>query len=201
VRPARDEQSAGGEVRRSKNGLIEYKVPQKMVAGATSQVTVKIHGDQDSQKAPDGTKRKRSFRESQYMKVMLFAENSSEFEIVPQGTGSAHFVPVNGTATWTWRVTPTAAATDQNLQVRVYLDDGTDVEQDVDDASYTLTVNKPSLLAIVKRGLFEDPDAWWKYWLPSGAFCIALVALLMGFINRRYTKGNSKAKPMAQDLV
>jgi hypothetical protein len=199
--PSSNQQLDGSEFKRSKNGLIEYKVPQKMVAGTTSQVTVKIHGDQDKMKSPDGTQRKRSFRESQYMKVMLFAENSSEFEIVPQGTGNAHFVPVDGTATWTWRVTPTAPATDQNLQVRVYLDDGTDVEQDVDEASYTLTVNKPSLLAVIKRALFDDPDAWWKYWLPSGAFCIAMVALLTGFINRRYTKGSAATKPMAQDLV
>lgn len=186
-----DDSQQGDEVDLSKNGLIEYKVPQKMVVGTTSQVTVKIHGDEDKQGASADATRKRSLKASQYMKVLLLAEDSSEFEILPQGNADVQFVPNDSSVLWVWSVTPVHPATGQKLQVRVYLEDKLDAEQEVDKGSYTVNVKAPSAMAIVKNAYFEDPDALWKYWLPSGAGCAVLVVLFSWVINRRKKRSDT----------
>jgi hypothetical protein len=201
--PAQENRSPADQVAQSKNGLIEYKVPEKMVAGTASQVTVKVHGSRYRPDVPADATGKRAAKEWQYMKVILLAENASEFAIVPQEDRDVHSVPVDGTSMWTWNVTPSASAKGQKLQVRVYQEYKTDEEQGIDAASYTVNVNEPSTMEIVKNLYLDDPDGWWKCWLPSGAACMALVAAFWWVLKRRDEKaGNGEGRrPSAQDFI
>lgn len=165
-----------------KNGAIEYRVPTEMIAQQPSNVTVNIHGYQDtqSQSLPDATG-KAELKVSSKMKVELLAPvNPGEFTIAQQAGDPVQFVPNDGYATWMWNVTPANAATNQTLEIRVslvYEGSSGAVDQILQDKTYTVSVNVQKLGVTIEQSFWKDPIAWFKYVLPGGAGWAALAAL------------------------
>ncbi len=191
--PVADAYSLGNQVeawkQTLKNGALEPFVPSTMVAGTPSTVEVKIHGYQDTQSQTPGAQGSNLLKVSQYMKVELLPVGSpGEFTITPQGNDAIQFVPNDGAATWLWSVTPTDAATRQQLQISVFLEYQGNVEQDVFDKSYLVNVNVQPLTTTIKNDYTQNPTAWFKYVLPGGAGFGAIVSVVVWLRSRRKKK-------------
>lgn len=184
---APDEYAQGEQLQAWKNslktGAAEYRVPTTMVAGQASTVTVVIHGFQDAQTRtmPDATGTG-TLKVSSRMKAELLAPlNPGEFAIAPQSGDLIQFIPNDGFATWIWNVTPTNKARDQQLQIRlslVYNGPAGQLQQIIEEKTYTVSVNVEKLSQTVGESFRKDPIAWFKYMLPGGAGWGALAAFV-----------------------
>jgi hypothetical protein len=183
-----------------KSGAIEYYVPPAMVAQQVSPVTVNIHGYQDTKSQalpnPTGTG---ALKVSSQMKVELFAPlNPGEFTITQQGTNGIQFVPNDGFASWTWNVTPSEKAQNQQLQIRVslvYPGKSGNVEQILEEKSYAVNVNVQKLTVTIEQSFWKDPIAWFKYVLPGGAGWAAIAALITSLGGLTWWKKKRDSKP------
>ncbi|MFT4114527.1 hypothetical protein [Silvibacterium sp.] len=187
-----------------KTGGIEYSVPPTMTAQVKSSVTVNIHGYQDAkaQSLPNVTGSEQ-LKVSSRMKVELYAPASpGEFTIQPTSGDAIQFVPNDGHATWSWDVTPTNEAANQQLAIRVSLvyqqGENAPVTEIVEEKDYTVSVTVQSLWFTVKQAFWQRPLAWFQYMLPGGAGWGALAALVgaiggLGIWKRKKKKKTAKA--------
>jgi hypothetical protein len=164
-------------------GKIEYKLPTKMSLPDATTVSVVVHGYEDaSGPVPSGTE-SGALKVSQRMRVVLSAElNPDEFKIEPDGTGEVKLVPIDGTATWHWKVTPKEPAADQKLTIRamlVYPDDPNAADLQIQSYTAVVSVQVGSLWDWIKDFFWNNPAGLLKYLLPGGAgfaFVAGLVA-------------------------
>jgi hypothetical protein len=200
--PAPDPYSLGNQVEAWKNslktGAIEYRVPPAMTAGIPSTVTVVIHGFQDTQTSslPDATG-SGTLKVSSRMKAELLAPLSpGEFNITSQAGDPLQFVPNDGSATWIWNVTPSNKASNQQLQILVSLVyDGPSgqIQQTIEEKTYTVSVNVQKLTTTVAQSFWSNPIAWFKYVLPGGAGWGALAAVASFIAGLGWWKRKKKA--------
>jgi hypothetical protein len=154
-----------------------------MIAGQTSTVTTVIHGFQDTQSTtmPDATGTG-TLKVSSRMKAELLAPlNPGEFTIAAQSGDPIQFIPNDGFATWMWNVTPSNKALNQQLQIRislVYNGPSGQIQQILEEKTYSVSVNVQKLSATLGQSFRQDPIAWFKYMLPGGAGWGALAAFV-----------------------
>jgi len=154
-----------------------------MIAGQTSTVTTVIHGFQDTQTTtmPDATGTG-TLKVSSRMKAELLAPlNPGEFTIAAQSGDPIQFIPNDGFATWIWNVTPSNKALNQQLQIRislVYNGPSGQIQQILEEKTYSVSVNVQKLSATLGQSFRQDPIAWFKYMLPGGAGWGALAAFV-----------------------
>ena len=199
---APDPYALGNQVEAWKNslktGAIEYRVPPAMTAGIPSTVTVVIHGFQDTQTSslPDATG-SGTLKVSSRMKAELLAPLSpGEFSIKPQAGDPLQFVPNDGSATWIWNVTPSNKASNQQLQILVSLVyDGPSgqIQQTIEEKTYTVSVDVQKLSTTVAQSFWSDPIAWFKYMLPGGAGWGAIAAIASFIAGLGWWKRKKKA--------
>jgi hypothetical protein len=167
-----------------KEGHIHYNVPPSMTAQIKSPVTVRIDGFQNAASAQPllGETGSGTLKVSEFMKVELLAPlNPGEFTIAPQDNNAEKFVPIDGSATWNWTVTPAFAARNQKLEIRVSLvhhrPDAT-LEDPLEDTDYTVNVDVQKLTTTMWQDFQKDPIAFIKYMAPGGAGWAALAAFV-----------------------
>jgi hypothetical protein len=185
--PQPDEYALGETVQAWKNslktGAVEYRVPMAMVAGQASTVTVVLHGFQDTKTTtmPDATGTG-TLKVSTRMKAELLAPlNPGEFTIAPLSGDPIQFIPNDGFATWIWNVTPSNKAANQQLQIRVslvYDSPSGQIQQIIEERTYSVSVNVQKLSTTVAQSFWKDPVAWFKYMLPGGAGWAAIAAFI-----------------------
>jgi len=206
-----DEYSAGIALQAWKKGLkeghIHYNVPPGMTAQIESPVTVRIDGFQNAASARPllGETGSGTLKVSEFMKVELLAPlNPGEFTITPQDKNAEKFVPIDGSATWNWVVTPAFAAKNQKLEIRVSLvhhRPNATLEDPLEDTNYTVNVDVQKLTTTMWQDFQKDPIAFIKYMAPGGAGWAALAAFITslgGFAwwkKKRTKKAAHKAHP------
>lgn len=173
-----------------RQGMIEYKVPTSMTLQVPSTVTVVIHGYEDTntktlnQPTGGGT-----LKQSERMKVELLApDNPGAFTIVPQGSSSVQFVPINGATTWMWSVTPNTAGNNLKIEVRasvIYPGGDDKTEQQVETYDATVAVHVQSFWTTVKDYVQEHPLQVFGYMIPGGAGFTFLAGLAVWWWKRR----------------
>ncbi len=182
-------------------GHIEYKVPQHMLVSKPSTVVVRIHGFEDKilhvlqDRTGSG-----ELTVSEKMKVVLTApDNPDEFTFPPK-SDETKIIPVDAYQEWTWEVTPKHKATQQKLQIQVYLvyqnAKGTD-EEILDEPVYPVDVDVEAISKTVKQKFQEDPIAWLKELLPEGKIYKALAGIFTtlgigAWIKKRLDKGSTE---------
>jgi hypothetical protein len=182
-----------------KEGKIEYVVPPSMKAQVPAPVTVKIHGFKDAGGQPLlGATGSSTLKVSSYMKVELLAPlNPGEFIITPQGNESIQFVPIDGSATWNWVVTPDHEAKNQKLEIRVslvYKRPDTTLQDTLDDQNYTVNVEVQKISTTLWQSFQKDPIGFIKYMAPGGAGWGALAALIASLGGFTWWKKKGKKK-------
>ena len=184
-----------------KTGAIEYRVPTVMVEGQISTVTVVIHGFQDTKTTTmtDATGTG-TLKVSSRMKAELLAPlKPGEFNIAAQSGDPIQFIPNDGFATWIWNVTPSEKALNQQLQIRislVYNGSSGQIQQIVEEKTYSVNVNVQKLSTTLRQSFRQDPIAWFKYMLPGGAGWGALAAFV-SFLGGLGWWSNKKRKKRA----
>ena len=200
-----DEYALGEQLQAWKNslktGAIEYRVPSVMVEGQISTVTVVIHGFQDTKTTTmtDATGTG-TLKVSSRMKAELLAPlKPGEFNIAAQSGDPIQFIPNDGFATWIWNVTPSEKALNQQLQIRislVYNGSSGQIQQIVEEKTYSVNVNVQKLSTTLRQSFRQDPIAWFKYMLPGGAGWGALAAFV-SFLGGLGWWSNKKRKKRA----
>ena len=182
-----------------KNGKIDYLIPSQMKLHDTAVVKVVVHGiaDTAAKSMPGATTD--TLKVSPRMQVQLSAEeNPDEFEIDPK-VGQIQFVPIDGSATWMWKVTPKQPAENQTLTIRallVYPDKGEQTEQEITSYTARVTVSVPGFWASLQEAFWDDPAAAMKYVLPGGAGFTAIAGLVVWLWKRRHpAEAKASAKP------
>lgn len=154
-----------------RNGRIERVLPSPMKLYQATTVKVIVHGVADTAAPQLPGAHVAELKVSPRMAVTLTAEdNPDEFTIEAQ-SDPIQFVPLDGTATWLWRVTPKQPASNQKLTIRaklVYPDNsGQSIEEEITSYTDTVNVNVPGLWASLKKTFWDDPGAVAKYLLPG----------------------------------
>jgi hypothetical protein len=173
-----------------RTGKIDYNLPTKMSLPDATTVSVVVHGYEDVNGAVQAGVKSAALKVSQRMRVTLGAEgNPDEFKIEPDGSEDVQLVPIDGTATWQWKVTPKEPAADQKLTIRallVYPDDPN--KADVEITSYTaeVSVQVGSLWEWVKYLFWNDPMGLVKYVLPGGAGFAFVAGLVVWWWKRKH---------------
>jgi hypothetical protein len=173
-----------------RTGKIDYNLPTKMSLPDATTVSVVVHGYEDVNGAVQAGVKSAALKVSQRMRVTLGAEgNPDEFKIEPDGSEDVQLVPIDGTATWQWKVTPKEPAADQKLTIRallVYPDDPN--KADVEITSYTaeVSVQVGSLWEWVKYLFWNDPMGLVKYLLPGGAGFAFVAGLVVWWWKRKH---------------
>jgi hypothetical protein len=173
-----------------RTGKIEYNLPTKMSLPDATEVSVVVHGYEDVSGPVVAGTQPTALKVSQRMRVVLTAEeNPDEFKIEPGETDDVQLVPIDGTATWRWKVTPKEPAVDQKLTIRallVYPDDPT--KPDVQITSYTaeISVQVGSAWEWAKYLFWNDPISLLKYLLPGGAGFAFIAGLVTWWWKRRH---------------
>jgi hypothetical protein len=171
-----------------KQGKIEYQVPGRMLMQQASTVTVVIHGFQDvkSTTLPQATGGD-SLKQSERMKVALLADGNA-FTIAPQDSDAIKFIPINGTAMWTWKVTPNSSGERQPLEIVVWLiyPNVDKTEQQVQDYKTTVEVNVPSVWSTIADNYQHDPLKFFSYMIPGGAGFTFLAGLVVWWWRRKH---------------
>jgi hypothetical protein len=173
-----------------RTGKIEYNLPTKMSLPDATTVSVVVHGYEDVNGAVAAGAKSDALKVSQRMRVTLGAEgNPDEFKIEPDGTEDVQLVPIDGTATWQWKVTPKEPAADQKLTIRallVYPDDPN--KADVEITSYTaeVSVQVGSLWEWMKYLFWNNPMGLVKYLLPGGAGFAFVAGLVVWWWKRKH---------------
>ncbi|HZY74626.1 MAG TPA: hypothetical protein VFE22_16065 [Edaphobacter sp.] len=171
-----------------KNGKIDYLIPSQMKLHETSVVKVVVHGFADTAQGMAGATTS-TLKVSPRMQVQLSAEeNPDEFDIDPK-VGEIQFVPIDGSATWMWKVMPKQPAENQTLTIRallVYPDKGEQTEQEITSYTARVTVSVPGFWASLEEAFWDDPAAAMKYVLPGGAGFTAIAGLVVWLWRRRH---------------
>jgi hypothetical protein len=161
----------------------------------TAVVKVVVHGIADTAAKSMAGATTGTLKVSPRMQVQLSAEdNPDEFEIDPK-VGEIQFVPIDGSATWMWRVTPKQPAQNQTLTIRallVYPDKGEQIEQEITSYTAQISVSVPGFWASLQGAFWNDPGAAMKYVLPGGAGFTAIAGLVVWLWKRRHP---AEAKP------
>lgn len=172
-----------------KNGKIEYLVPSQMKLHDTAVVKVVVHGIADTAAKSMAGATTGTLKVSPRMQVQLSAEdNPDEFEIDPK-VGEIQFVPIDGSATWMWQVTPKQPAENQTLTIRallVYPDKGEQIEQEITSYTAKISVSVPGFWASLQEAFWNDPGVAMKYVLPGGAGFTAIAGLVVWLWKRRH---------------
>ncbi len=165
----------------------------------TAVVKVVVHGFADTAAKSMAGATTGTLKVSPRMQVQLSAEdNPDEFEIEPK-VGQIQFVPIDGSVTWMWKVTPKQPAENQTLTIRallVYPDNGQQIEQEITSYTAQISVSVPGFWASLREAFWNDPTAMVKYVLPGGAGFTALAGLVVWWWKRRHP---SPAKPGKAD--
>jgi len=173
-----------------RQGKIEYQVPTSMTVQVASTVTVVIHGYQDvgTTTLPAATG-SGSLKQSERMRVELLApENPGAFTIAAQDGDTIRFVPINGTTTWMWTVTPNSAGNNLKLEVRASViypgtDDKTEQQVETYDAKVAVAVQPFWSTAI--HYIRDHPLQVLGYLIPGGAGFTFLAGLVVWWWKRR----------------
>jgi hypothetical protein len=179
-----------------KTGKIEYNLPTKMSLPDATTVSVVVHGYEDVSGSTLPGAKSADAKVSQRMRVELSADtNPDEFKIESDGTDDVQLVPIDGTATWRWKVTPKQPAADQTLTIHallVYPDDPN--KADVEITSYTaeVSVQVGSLWEWLKYLFWNDPIGLLKYLLPGGAGFAFVAGLVAWWWKRRHPEKKDK---------
>ncbi|HEX7159332.1 MAG TPA: hypothetical protein VF214_09975 [Edaphobacter sp.] len=173
-----------------RQGKIEYKIPSRMTTQAASTVTVVIHGYQDvGSTTLSSATGSGALKQSERMKVELLApENPGAFTITAQDGDSVRFVPINGTTTWMWAVTPNTAGDNLQLEVRasVIYPGGSDrTEQQVETYEAKVAVAVQPFWSTAYEYVREHPLQVAGYLIPGGAGFAFLSGLAVWWWNRR----------------
>lgn len=172
-----------------KNGKIDYLIPAQMKLHETTVVKVVVHGFADAAATSMAGATTGTLKVSPRMQVQLSAENNpDEFEIDPKA-GQIQFVPIDGSATWMWNVTPKQPAENQTLTIRallVYPDNGQQIEQEITSYTATVSVSVQGFWASLREAFWNDPATAIKYVLPGGAGFTALAGLIVWWWKRRH---------------
>jgi hypothetical protein len=172
-----------------KSGKIDYRIPSQMKLHETAVVKVIVHGFADTAAKSMAGATTGTLKVSPRMQVQLSAEdNPDEFEIEPK-VGEIQFVPIDGSATWMWKVTPKQPAENQTLTIRallVYPDKGEQIEQEITSYTAQISVSVPGFWASLTEAFWNDPGAAMKYVLPGGAGFTAIAGLVVWLWKRRH---------------
>jgi len=182
-----------------KNGSIVYDVPSQMTLGDPQSVSVTIYGYKAAAPASNGNQTQPSqLKVAEFMRVEISqADNPNEFTIVHGDNPDEQFVPLNGSQTWTWTVTPNHTGDNQKLKFRafvIYKDPAQKVQQPLDSKDKTVTVGTRSIGDLAhdaKDNFWLHPMNWVKYVLPGGGGFVIL-GLLIGWLNKRKKKDADK---------
>ncbi len=180
-----------------KNGRIDYLIPLQMKLHDTAVVKVVVHGYADAGQNNLAGAKAGTLKVSPRMQMQLTAEdNPDEFEIDPKD-GAIQFVPIDGSTTWMWNVTPKQPAENQRLTIRallVYPDNGQQIEQEITSYIATVNVRVPGFWESLREDFWNDPSAAIKYVLPGGAGFTALAGLTVWWWKRRHPSENKPEK-------
>ena len=176
-----------------KTGAIQYNVPQQMTLGQPSSVAVTIFGYQAPvPAATDPQQQTAPLKVSNFMRVTISQDdNPDEFTIAHGQNADEQFVPVSGTASWTWTVTPKHLGKSLKLRLQafvLYSDPKQGIQQSFPAASKEVTVVAEGVKGIVSNArdsFWSDPSIWIKYMLPGGAGFAALAAVIGWWIKRK----------------
>ncbi len=186
---AADPYIVGSQIRqwkdRLQSGGIEFNNPQIMVVGVDTGVAVYIHGYADTtHSALPGVQQQGVVKVSDYMRVDLDAPfTPGEFAITP-GQGAIQPVPIDGVATWEFKVKPlTATAEPQTLVIHPYLIPPDSLSmQPLPERNFMVAVTVESFWHHIVLLWEEDPIKVLKYLLPGGKGWSGLGAFLTGLI-------------------
>jgi hypothetical protein len=176
-----------------KTGAILYDVPPQMTLGQPSAVSVTITGYQAPapQAASPGAE-VAPLKVSNFMRVILSQDdNPDEFTVAHGQNPDEQFVPINGSATWSWTVTPKHIGKNLKLKLQafvIYSDPGKGIQQSFPAASKQVTVVTEGLHGIAdnaRDSFWSDPSVWIKYMLPGGAGFAALAAVIGWWVKRK----------------
>jgi len=172
-----------------KNGKIDYLIPPQMKLHETTVVQVVMHGYADTSKNNLPGAKTGTLKVSPRMQMQLTAEdNPDEFGIDPK-VGAIQFVPIDGSTTWMWNITPKQPAENQKLTIRallVYPDNGQQIEQEITSYVATVSVRVPGFWESLREEFWDDPSAAIKYLLPGGAGFTVLAGLTVWWWKRRH---------------
>ena len=104
-------------------------------------------------------------------------------------------VPIDGTATWQWKVTPKEHAKDQKLTIRallVYPNDPNKAAVEITSYTAEVSVQVGSLWEWVKYLFWNDPAGLLKYLLPGGAGFAFVAGLVAWWWKRRHPEKKDK---------
>lgn len=197
--PYQQAQQVQGWVKRLKNGRVDRLIPPQMKLHEATVVKVVVHGFGDTAQTAMPGAATDTLKVSPRMQVQLTAEeNPDEFDIEPK-VGEIQFVPIDGSATWMWKVTPKQPAENQTLTVRallVYPDKGQQIEQEITSYVAKVNVSVPGFWSSVKEAFWNDPSAPIKYLLPGGAGFAFAAGLVVWWWKRRHPE-EAKAETKA----
>lgn len=182
-----------------KNGKIDRLIPPQMKLHETTVVQVVVHGYADTGQNNLPGAQTGTLKVSPRMQVQLTAEdNPDEFDIDPK-VGAIQFVPIDGSTTWMWNVTPKQPAENQKLTIRallVYPDNGQQIEQEITSYVATVSVRVPGFWESLREEFWNNPSGAIKYVLPGGAGFTALAGLIVWWWKRKHP---SEDKPDKQE--
>ncbi len=174
-----------------KTGAIQYNVPTQMTLGDPAAVSVSIYGYQAPVPAASSAPTS-PLKVSNFMRVTLSQDdNPDEFTVVHGDNADEQFVPVNGSVTWKWTVTPKHLGKNLKLQLQafvLYSDPKQGIQQSFPAASRQVTVVAQGVKGIfsdARDSFWSDPQVWIKYMLPGGAGFAALAAIIGWWIKRK----------------
>jgi len=185
-----------------KTGAIQYDVPQQMTIGQPSAVTVTIYGYQAPVPATTDPQQTAPLKVSNFMRVTIAQnDNPDEFTITHGQNADEQFVPVNGSAAWSWTVTPKHLGKNLKLQLQafvLYSDPKLGIQQSFPASSREVTVVAEGVKGIVSNArdsFWSDPSVWIKYMLPGGAGFAALAAIVAWWVKRKKGDPGKDSKP------
>jgi Carboxypeptidase regulatory-like domain len=185
-----------------KKGSIVPDVPQQMTIGTGYTATVTIYGYKAAAPAPgpDGIAPAPT-EVSDFMRVDISQDdNPDAFTIVHGDNPDQQFVPMNGTTTWKWTVTPKELGSGKKLNFQafvIYSDPKLGIQQALPAESVEVSVQAEGvhgILNIAETDFWLDPMNWIKYVLPGGAGFAALVSLIGWGIKRKKVDSKDGSK-------
>lgn len=191
-----------------RNGGIHYIVPPTMFWKEASTVTVVVQGPrfQEATSLP-GETGAGSLKVSDFMRVSISCpSNPDEFKFDKEpGTTDDMFVPVDGSTTWNFSVTPRFTGRKQAIQIQAWaLYPQTEkIPYPLPVFTTSVDVHVPGIGESARRLLEGDPDYWVKYGLPGGGGFVFVAGIVTWYFKRGGSEAEprSKAKPKGKRRV